>query len=109
MRNANEIKEEMGIEDPLVNTSVHVQRLLIEVLLDVRDLLIEVTHERQEKPLCTAICADPDLIRVVDGHGYDMENETERERVKGWARIKSCKLRERYKCKFGGEELKCTQ
>ena len=42
MRTKEEIKKEMNVEDPLINTSVHVQRLLIEVLLDVRDLLNEM-------------------------------------------------------------------
>lgn len=45
MRNAEEIKWEMNMEDTRINTSVHMQRLLIEILLDVRDLLRERGHK----------------------------------------------------------------
>lgn len=49
MRNTEEIKREMEIEDPLVNTSIHVQKLLIAVLLDVRDLMVEATYKKHIK------------------------------------------------------------
>ena len=49
MRNAEEIKKEMGIEDLLINTPVHVQKLLIEVLLDMRDLMVETTYKKHIK------------------------------------------------------------
>lgn len=108
MRDAGEIQRDLGIEDPLVDTFVRVQKLLIEVMLDVRDLMREQIHlhnqsikgKIREKPLCTEICADPDLIRVIDGHGGDMERETKIERAKAWERLRTCELRKRYRCQW---------
>ena len=49
---------------------------------------------------CHEICADPDLIRVVDGHGADMKKATEVETARGWKRISDCPLRKYLNCKW---------
>ena len=49
MRTAEEIKREGGKEDNTTNTLIYVQKLLIEVLLDVRDLMVETTHKKHIK------------------------------------------------------------
>lgn len=67
-------------------------------LKDVRDA-IEIL-EGDKKPPCTEICADPRLIRVVDGHGADMEKETEIEASRAWQKIKNCPLKNSYKCQW---------
>lgn len=58
-----------------------------------------------EKLLCAEICADPDLIQIMDSHGCGMQRETDIEKARGWERIKICPLRKAYRCRFE-EELK---
>lgn len=56
------------------------------------------------KPLCTEICADPDLIRVMDSHGADTPKETEEETAKAWERIRNCPLKADCICRFEKKE-----
>ena len=56
--------------------------------------------KKEEKPLCTNICPDPNLIRVVDSHGADMEEETKAAIARNWARIANCHWKKEYKCKW---------
>ena len=55
---------------------------------------------KEEKPLCTDICPDPDAVRVVDNHSAIMKEETKAAIARNWARIANCHLKKEYKCKW---------
>lgn len=57
-------------------------------------------QQKEEKPICTEICPDPDLIRIVDGHGADMDEETKAAIARNRARIANCHWKKEYKCKW---------
>ena len=48
-----------------------------------------------EKPLCTEICADPDLVEVIDS-----VKETEEVRQREWKRVMNCPLKTKYECQW---------
>lgn len=54
---------------------------------------VKVARNIDEKPICNEICADPDLVEVMDS-----TKETERAKQRELARIANCSLKTKYKC-----------
>ena len=62
--------------------------------------IIEIDDMISKKPVCTEICAHPDLIMCEKQFGAPDDRGTKKEKVKQVKFIMECPRRKTHKCKF---------